>query len=92
MANDFSLLKVVDLVESKDDDGNPRISLKVREFEPRQFSINLSKATPEKINAFKSLIGKAAMIPTREGSFNGRMFVSLEEGSIIPVPTQKVSG
>ncbi|MFZ4504417.1 MAG: hypothetical protein ACOYM1_10745 [Methylovulum sp.] len=67
-------------------EGKPRIRVDWSELNPRSGKLNLSKADAATITKFKSLIGKTAMVPAREGIMNGQPFLSLLPGEIIPLP------
>lgn len=82
-----SIMKIGVISSTKDSDGNQVPFVTVTDFEPRSFNVKLTKATPEQISSFKQLEGKAALIPTSGGAMNGSFWMSLKQGSIMPLPT-----
>lgn len=87
MSNEYTHLKIIDVRESKDQEtGEIRLYADCMEVQPRTFSVNLTKQTTYFINTCKALKGKSCMFPTREGTFNGRSFVGVGEGELIPLP------
>lgn len=83
MASYFHLL-IGDLVQDEYE-GKPRLRVQVTEVKPREYLINLAKADVSVINQFKVLKGQTAMVPGKEGSMNGRPFLSLEPGELMPL-------
>ena len=86
MANEYTYLKILDVRESRDQEsGEVRIYADCVELNPRSYTINLTKQKVDMLNKCRALKGRAVMFPTREGTFNGRGFVGVGEGDIIPV-------
>ena len=84
-----SIMKVGSISSQKDGDGNNIPIVSVTDFEPRSFNMKLSKASPDQLAILKQLEGKLALIPTSEGAMNGSFWMSLKQGSIMPLPTAK---
>ena len=77
-------LKIIS-IESDEYEGKPRVRAQVEEISPRSYNINLSKADAGTIMTLKGLVGSTAMVPARDGVFNGQPFLSLLPGQIIPL-------
>ena len=83
-----SIMKVGSITSTKDNEGNSVPVISVTDFEPRSFNMKLTKATPEQLAVLKQLEGKLALIPTSEGAMNGSFWMSLKQGSILPLPAK----
>lgn len=90
-------VKVLDVIEDKDTDGNTRHRASVVEVMPRKFLVNLKDDTAA-INQLNSLIGRNVMLPGKENQMNGQLYLGLVAGEpILPMPdtqpmaTDKVS-
>lgn len=91
MANEYTFLKITDVIERRDDNGEVRISAQCIEMNPRNYSINLSRQNADFINQCKQLKGKPIMFPTREGSYNDRSFVAVGEGPLLLAASHTVA-
>jgi hypothetical protein len=81
-----SHLKILEIMEDFDTEGNPRLRAKVQEFKPRTLNMNLKNASADQINQLKRLVGGDGMIPVREGMMNGQTFFQLlVDDEIIPI-------
>lgn len=89
----YKHLVVEDIIEDLNpQDRSVRIRARVREMEPRTHMMNLSTQEASVLNLMKSLVGKPAMIPCREGMFQGMPFLSfLNDEPVIPLAPGTVS-
>lgn len=79
-------VKILDVVEDKDNDGNTRFRASVVEVMPRKFLVNLKDNT-DAINQLTGLIGRNVMIPAKENQMNGQIYLGLIVGEpILPMP------
>jgi hypothetical protein len=81
----YSHLKIQELIEDTDSEGNNRIRARFEEFKPRTGYINLKKATAAQITKLKELVGGSGMVGIREGMMNGQTYFQLLDEEIIPI-------
>lgn len=82
----FLHLKIVEILEDRDNEGKPRCRAKVEEIKPRTINMNLKNASADQINQLKRYVGGTAMVGVREGMMNGQTFFQfLPDDEIVPV-------
>lgn len=64
----------------------PRFRAEVIEVKPRTFMVNLKDNVPM-INTMNACVGKNIMMPAKETTMNGALYLSIDAGGdIIPMP------
>lgn len=79
---DYLPLQIIEIRETKNDEGEIRKSAVCRTVQPEQFNLNLSKVDAARLQRFNDNIGNILMVPVRRGEINGRAYTSIADGHI----------